>query len=429
MQLLMIREEAVKQEQKHEQEQTQKQAQAKKEAQTEAQAQKQEPLQAKNQEMIQASKQEQKNNQSNQAPLNSPAEDVVVPIIRLSSYLRNPVTVAADTSCLELLRLFKSRVDEECAVVTGQAGEPLGLIMRNRFYHYLSQRFGSELYYNKPVTKLMDAHPLIIDKEMDPSSLIGQALGRDEATLYNCVIVIEGSKLVGILTVGDLLRISRDIQDAAVQQKSVVLKETQGLMASIEREIAEVKQSTEDGTSLSTDMVMMTEQGKTELDQIKAMFERLTGLADAQQTHHRELQQRARDVDQVTSLIRELAQSCNLLSLNAAIEAARAGEHGRSFAVVADEVMKLALQTKQSAETIATLVQGIQRAIQETSRLHEQSQSDTRVSSQYVVSAAAAFDRLCQSAEHNRDSSRLVAELTNQAYDHSVSVQERLEAL
>lgn len=409
MQLLMIREEAELQEKKQEQVQQQELKQ---------QLKQQQP------------KQHQKPNQvKQQEPVDSPAEVVVVPTIILSSYLRYPVTVSADTSCLQLLRLFKSRIDEECAVVTGQAGEPMGLIMRNRFYHYLSQRFGSELYYNKPVTKLMDAEPLMIDSEMEPARLIGQALSRDEATLYNCVIVTEGAKLAGVLTVGDLLRISRDIQDAAVLQKSVVLKETQGLMASIEREIAEVKQSTVDGANLSTDMVKMTQQGKMELDQVREGFGRLTQLATEQKSHFDELQQRARDVGQVTSLIRELAETCNLLSLNAAIEAARAGEHGRSFAVVADEVMKLAVETKQSADTIASLVRGIQGAIEETSRLHDQSQADTRASNQFVVSAASAFDRLCESAEHNRDSSRLVAELTNQAHNHSVSVQERLEDL
>jgi len=361
-----------------------------------------------------------------QTPIDPSAEVVALPTIRLSNYLRYPVTVSADTSCLELLRLFKRRVDEECAVVTGQAGEPLGLIMRNRFYHYLSQRFGSELYYNKPVTRLMDAEPLMIDNGMEPVSLIGQALSREEETLYHCVIVTEDAKLAGVLTVGDLLRISRDIQDAAVQQKRVILAETQGLMASIEREIAEVKQSTVDGAKLSTDMVKMTQQGKLELDQVREMFGRLTKHSFTQKIHFDELQQRARDVGQVTSLIRELAETCNLLSLNAAIEAARAGEHGRSFAVVADEVMRLAVETKQSADIIASLVRGIQGAIEETSRLHDQSQEDTRASNQFVVSAATVFDRLCKSAEHNRDSSLLVAELTSQAHVHSASVQERL---
>ena len=50
----------------------------------------------------------------------------------------------------------------------------------------------------------------------------------------------------------------------------------------------------------------------------------------------------------------------NILGINASIESARAGEHGRGFAVVAHEVMKLASNTKLSAGSIETDVQGVQ---------------------------------------------------------------------
>lgn len=77
------------------------------------------------------------------------------------------------------------------------------------------------------------------------------------------------------------------------------------------------------------------------------------------------LAERSGEIGGIVSLIRSISRQTNLLALNAAIEAARAGESGKGFAVVAGEVRKLAEQSTESAEQVATLVDAILADTQE----------------------------------------------------------------
>jgi len=68
----------------------------------------------------------------------------------------------------------------------------------------------------------------------------------------------------------------------------------------------------------------------------------------------------AKEIGQVTDVIKKIADKTNLLALNATIEAASAGEAGKGFAVVAGEIKELANQSAQSADDIARRIEGIQ---------------------------------------------------------------------
>ncbi len=60
-------------------------------------------------------------------------------------------------------------------------------------------------------------------------------------------------------------------------------------------------------------------------------------------------------ISEKISIISEIADKTDILSINAAIEAARAGESGKGFSVVANEIRKLADKTKIASDEITKL--------------------------------------------------------------------------
>lgn len=71
------------------------------------------------------------------------------------------------------------------------------------------------------------------------------------------------------------------------------------------------------------------------------------------------------NIGELASVIANIAEQINLLSLNASIEAARAGEQGKGFAVVAGEIGKLAGETASAVQSIQNTISEVQSAFQQ----------------------------------------------------------------
>lgn len=116
-------------------------------------------------------------------------------------------------------------------------------------------------------------------------------------------------------------------------------------------------------------------------DQIQDTAKRIKRLGESSQ-----------EIGGFVSLINDIAEHTNTLSLNAAIQAAMAGDAGKGFAVVADEVHELAERSAGATRQIESLVKVIQNDIKEAVQSMEQTTSEVVSGTRLAQRAGTALD-------------------------------------
>ena len=122
---------------------------------------------------------------------------------------------------------------------------------------------------------------------------------------------------------------------------------------------------------------------------------------------------RTEQIQETMSAIAKIANSTNLLALNASIEAARAGEAGRGFSVVAGEIQNLSNNTKGLLDEIQNVIDAVNEDTKETSAQvgisSEKIQEQSRVLADTVESIWQMIELVKESFESIRSIEKLNA--------------------
>jgi twitching motility protein PilJ len=102
----------------------------------------------------------------------------------------------------------------------------------------------------------------------------------------------------------------------------------------------------------------------------------------------------SQEIGDIVSLINDIADQTNILSLNAAIQASMAGDAGRGFAVVADEVQRLAERSSAATKQIAALVKTIQTDTNEAVISMEQTTTEVVNGAKRAQDAGVALEEI-----------------------------------
>lgn len=141
---------------------------------------------------------------------------------------------------------------------------------------------------------------------------------------------------------------SNNIADSAEMVSNSTTKSAAAILqtSTSTAELSKLIQTNLDGVQVAS---QLSEKSKTTSFDGKKQAESLTVTMNT-------LFKNTKQIEDITSLIDNIAFQTNLLALNAAVEAARAGDSGKGFAIVANAVRELAQKSSSSAKGISDLI-------------------------------------------------------------------------
>ena len=200
------------------------------------------------------------------------------------------------------------------------------------------------------------------------------------------------------LYVNTLFKETKDIV-SATDEMSYSIKEVSLLSREQAVLAGKVK---EEAVASGMESVKRTRGGMEEIrDEVSATARVIEGLG-----------KRSKEIGGIINVIAEVADTSNLLALNASILAARAGEQGKGFAVVAEEIKNLAERTKSSTREIEGLIRKVQGEVEATAESMELSLVKVEEGVHLSRNAEQALTEIVKSAGLSLDMAKEIERVT-----------------
>ncbi len=221
---------------------------------------------------------------------------------------------------------------------------------------------------------------------------------------------------------------SEQAQTTNQTQKNETLQVSSAMteMASSIRDVASNAQDASHATQqLEREVQLSADIQSSTITSFKLLNDEITAASEV----IKELQSISNDVEQVVSVIGDIADQTNLLALNAAIEAARAGESGRGFAVVADEVRNLAQKTQQSTSKIGLTLTELQSRAKQAVAVMISSTQQSTASIEQMQKAEAALLTVSNSISHISGLNLQIASAAEQQSNVAANINDNTQSI
>ncbi len=180
------------------------------------------------------------------------------------------------------------------------------------------------------------------------------------------------------------------------------VEDTSASVEEINASLVSVRENARKSSELSTHVRrLLTERGTLAVaDAIEAMEKIAEEVIHFEQIIAR-LDERSKDIEKVLSVIKDVTEKTNLLSLNASILASQAGEHGKGFSVVAEEIRALSDGATSSAKDIAAIVGMIRSQVREAVEVIHTGVKTVEVGKELIFKSGEAMGETLETAQQS----------------------------
>ncbi len=163
----------------------------------------------------------------------------------------------------------------------------------------------------------------------------------------------------------------------------------------------EMDQQMQEVDKYAKSLMALSDQNQTALGHLMSMSEMVE--RSTQNTMHvtDKLLGETAEIGQTLKIINDIAESINLLALNASIEAAKAGEAGKGFSVVAQEVGHLADNTKSSLINVDEVVTRVQSGTEEVAKYMNENATQLMNQNKVLVETVTGIREMMKLLNHS----------------------------
>jgi methyl-accepting chemotaxis protein len=128
------------------------------------------------------------------------------------------------------------------------------------------------------------------------------------------------------------------------------------------------------------------------------------------------LSEKSQAIEDIISVVKDLADQSNLLAVNASIEAARAGELGKGFGVVAYEIKSLSDQSKEATSQVRSILDEIRGSVDNVVQATREGDNAVEAGVNQAVIAGEAIQALASSVDEAAQAATIIVTSSEQQF-------------